>query len=228
MLKKIRNKISRIIYPEQNKQINTNILNYGSGLRFLYQKRLLDTINDLDGDIVECGVGVGSTLLMWAILVFDERKNRRIWGFDSFEGFPEPTKEDVSPRNPKKGEWNYSTIKSINDLIINAGFPPDWARTQITLVKGFFNESLSKYIGEKIALLHLDVDLYQSYNDSLEALYDKVQPGGVIAFDEYMSTYEYLNFPGARKAIDGFFENKNVKIIQDKVFGKYYTIKPKK
>lgn len=227
MFNRIRRKISRLIYTEPTTRVGNNMLNYGSGLRFLYQKRLMDIVSTLKGDIVECGVGVGNTLLMWSILCFDEQKNRHIWGFDSFEGFPEPAKEDTSPRNPKKGEWNNSTVKSINDMLIHSGFPPDWLRAHVTLVKGFFDKSLTQYDGEKIALLHLDVDLYQSYKDSLALLYEKVVPGGVIAFDEYMSTFEYLHFPGARKAIDEFFADKKVRMIRDEVFGKFYIIKPK-
>ena len=226
MLTKIRRKISKLIYTEKENKVGNQILNYGSGLRLLYQKRLFDKVSNIHGDIVECGVGIGSTLLMWAILMFDEQKSRHLWGFDSFEGFPEPSSEDISPRNPKKGEWNYSSIKSINDMLINSGFPPDWLRANITLVKGFFNESLAAYNGDGIALLHLDVDLYQSYKDSLNQLYEKVLPGGIIAFDEYMSTFEYLHFPGARKAIDEFFANKKIRILRDVVFGKFYVIKP--
>jgi len=143
------------------------------------------------------------------------------------KGFQNPSKRRYKvPAIPKKGEWNYCSIKAINDMLINSGFPPDWIRAHITLVKGFFDKSLSAYTGDEIALLHLDVDLYQSYKDSLIQLYDKVIPGGIIAFDEYMSTFEYLNFPGARTAIDEFFADKKMKIIRDPVFGKYYTVKP--
>src|SRR3989338_1750422 len=62
--------------------------------KLMYQKRLLELVHDLDGDIVECGVGWGCSLLYWALLAREEAKGRRIWGFDSFEGFPEPGPED--------------------------------------------------------------------------------------------------------------------------------------
>ena len=94
-----------------------------------------------------------------------------------------------------------------------------------TLVKGFFEESLLKYTGKQIALLHLDADLYESYKTSLELLYTKIPKGGVVAFDEYMGTFEHINFPGAKKAIDEFFGGRNYEIIRDQAFGKYYVIK---
>jgi hypothetical protein len=194
--------------------------------RFLYQRRLFDVVKDLDGDIVECGVGMGATLLMWSELCYDEGRHRRIWGFDSFEGFPAPTVQDASPRNPQKGEWAISTVRTIRDMLVTSGLSEEWVRSHVTLVKGFFEDSLPKYTGDKIALLHLDVDLYQSYKVALEALYDRVQPGGVIAFDEYMGTFEHVDFPGAKQAIDEFCNRRGVTLQRDRAFGKYYAVKP--
>lgn len=54
------------------------------------------------------------------------------------------------------------------------------------------------------ALLHLDCDLYESHKLSLENLYGKIQPGGVIMFEEYGDT----RWPGASKAIDVFLSDK--------------------
>ena len=180
----------------------------------------------MNGDVVECGVGRGVTLLMWATLCHEEKGERRIWGFDSFEGFPDPTAEDDSERKPQKGEWNVGTIRDMHKMLVNAGFADLWLRTRVTLVKGFFKESLAKYTGDKIALLHIDADLYQSYKTVLEELYDKVQPGGVIAFDEYMGSFEHHGFPGAKKAVDEFFADKDVTIQRDETFGKYFVVKP--
>jgi hypothetical protein len=194
--------------------------------RFLYQKRLFDIAGRLEGDIVECGVGRGETLLLWAILCHDEARHRRLWGFDSFEGFPEPTREDASPRNVQKGEWNVATMASIRDLLVSSGFSTEWVRSRVTLVKGYFEESLRNYTGKRIALLHIDADLYQSYKTALQSLYARVPPGGVIAFDEYMGSFEHHDFPGAKKAIDEFFADQPVEILRDEVFGKYYMVKP--
>ena len=194
--------------------------------RFLYQQRLFAEVNHLDGDIVECGVARGVTFIKWAMLIFDEAAHRRLWGFDSFEGFPDPTQEDDSIRGSQKGDLNVSTVVAIQELLISAGLPEQWVRAHVTLVRGFFSESLHKYTGEHIALLHIDVDLYQSYLDVLNQLYDKVLPGGIVAFDEYMNTLEHEKFPGAKQAIDEFFADKNVVMQRDVPSGKYYLVKP--
>ena len=193
--------------------------------KFLYCRRLFDLVRNLEGDVVECGVGAGVTFLFWASLCCYEGARRRVWGFDSFEGFPAPTIEDASPRNLQKGELAVSTPHTITELLVSSGFSEEWVRSYVTLVKGFFEESLPKYTGKQIALLHLDADLYESYKTSLEELYAKVQKGGVIAFDEYMGTFEHIHFPGARRAIDEFFADRDVEILRDQSFGKYYMIK---
>ena len=58
---------------------------------------------------------------------------------------------------------------------------------------------------------------------------DKVVPGGIIAFDEYMGTWEHESFPGARQAIDEFLTGRGLNpetIERDQGFGKYYFVKP--
>ena len=88
----------------------------------------------------------------------------------------------------------------IKQVLRDGWLPEDVIRNRIRLVKGWFDEPLPRYDG-RIALLHLDCDLYDSYRLALETLYDKVQPGGVVMFDEYNET----RWPGATKAIDEFF-----------------------
>ncbi|MCP4536819.1 MAG: hypothetical protein GY832_06705 [Chloroflexi bacterium] len=193
--------------------------------RFLYFKRLFDLVEDIKGDVVECGVGQGHSLLQFAFLVKEEMKGRKLWGFDSFEGFPEPSKEDKSPRNPKKGEWGDTSVHGVLSLLGDAGLDSQFTLSQVTLVSGFFGDSLDKYRGSGIALLHIDVDLYQSYLTVLEQLYSKVVPGGIILFDEYLETLEQVCFPGAQKAIDEFFGEKTSLIHRDRISGKYYMIR---
>ncbi|MGE4159268.1 MAG: TylF/MycF/NovP-related O-methyltransferase [Planctomycetota bacterium] len=189
----------------------------------LYFRRLLDLVKGRAGDIVECGVGYGHSLVLWSALA--QLEHRKVWGFDSFEGFPEPHEKDKSPRNPQKGQFA-SDLKGVVKLLESSGLGTEFVRSQVTLVKGFFSETVGKYTGSGIALLHIDADLYQSYLDVLSVLYDKVIPGGVIVFDEYMNTYEHYKFPGAKKAIDEFFIPRAVPILRDEAHGGYYVIKP--
>lgn len=194
--------------------------------RFLYFKRALDMVRELDGDVVECGVGRGESLIDFTILCNQEKRQRKVWGFDSFEGFPEPTEHDTSPRHARKGDvWSNTSMHVVLSALRDAGFSPDYVEANVTLVKGFFDESLGAYTGKAIAVLHLDCDLYASYKGALEQLFPKVVPGGIILFDEYMNSIDHLKFPGARKAIDEFLGDQARCIRRDADTGNYYYVK---
>lgn len=74
-------------------------------------------------------------------------------------------------------------------------------------------------------MLHLDVDLYESYKACLANLYQEVAPGGIILFDEYKQKNTQKVSPGAAKAIDQFFSDKKETIEYDEEFDKYFSIK---
>lgn len=187
---------------------------------FLYYTKMYERIRDLPGNIVECGVGRGRTFLFLAFLVKEENKGRELWGFDSFAGFPEPTAEDKSFRNPQTGE-KASQRDDILWLLRDAGLGENFMQKQIKLVPGFFETSLRQYHGDKIAFLHADVDLYRSYRQVLEEFYPKVVNGGVVLFDEYRDPA----FPGATQAIEEYFADKGEKIERHALSGKHYLIK---
>lgn len=196
---------------------------YGEAARFHFFSRMMDRVAPLDGDVVECGVGWGRSLIHLLALMQLGDKIRNLWAFDSFEGFPEPTPEDSSFRNPRKGEWK-SDIETIERMLTDAGFAKEFLRQRLVMVKGYFSETLPCYRGGPIVLLHADADLYASYKDIFANLYERVVPGGVIIVDEYLNTWEHAKFPGARKAIDEFFQDKE-QIVRDEIYGKFYVIK---
>ncbi len=182
-----------------------------------YCARMYRKVESLKGDVVECGVGKGGTFLFFSYLVNRDKTKRTIWGFDSFEGFPEPSEEDASARNPKKGEWSDTSQQFIEDTLKRAYVSLNNAK----FVKGFFENTLDSYSKEPIALLHIDVDLFDSYKLVLEELFPYVAEGGVIMFDEY----DHPNWPGATKAIDEFLQKTNQTLEQDPYNGKRHIVK---
>jgi len=189
--------------------------------KLLYFKQIFDRISSLEGDIVECGVERGMTFFFLAFLMSEEGGKRKLWGFDSFEGFPEPTVEDDSFRNPKKGELGGVNPEDILNVLRVGSINEDFIKNNVKIVKGFFAETLRSYQGNQIALLHIDADLYQSYKCVLEELFPKVIKGGVILFDEY----DNPKFPGAKKAVDEYFQNTSYRISYDKKSDKHYIFK---
>lgn len=127
---------------------------------------------------------------------------RTYYGFDSFEGFPDPVEKDEATPIKGKGFWA-NPPDTVLKVLRDGRLGEEVIGERIRLVKGWFDQTLSRY-ERRIALLHLDCDLDESYKLSLETLSDKVQPGGVIMFDEYGDT----RWPGATKAIDAFFSDK--------------------
>lgn len=183
-----------------------------------YFKEVLPLVDKLQGSLVECGFGKGKTANIFADFMLNGTiQKRSIHLYDSFEGFPAPSKEDKSKRNPRKGEWA-TPIEEANQVKKKANVP-------VEVVKGFFEDTTKDYNGGPIAVLHIDCDLYQSYKTVLETLYDKVVSGGLIMFDEYG---EGNKWPGAVQAINEFFEDKNVEFFryQFPEFGKFCMIKP--
>lgn len=218
LLKNIFKKIGYEIYPIYTLPIHRRQLTL-----FSYFSRQFNLVKDLDGDIVECGVGKGRTLMYLTYLAsLEESRSRNIWGFDSFEGFPEPSKEDVSDRNPKKGEWSQTSIKMVLEQLKRAGLPHKFIEQNINLIKGFFPTSFESYKKNQIAILHVDVDLYSSYKDVLSFFYPFVVSRGLILFDEYNQP----TWPGAKKAVDEFLAENNLSLQHDVQANKYFIVKP--
>ncbi|WP_305908381.1 TylF/MycF/NovP-related O-methyltransferase [Methylomarinum sp. Ch1-1] len=188
--------------------------------RYLYFKDMLCMVQNVNGDIVECGVSIGHGALLFTLLSDYIDKPRTYYGFDSFEGFPDPIEKDESTPITSKGFWA-NPPETVLKVLRDGRLDEKLINERIHLLKGWFDETLPKYQGP-IALLHLDCDLYESYTLALENLYDKVQPGGVIMFDEYRDN----RWPGATKAIDEFLSDKP-EVIQShqKCTWKYYIVK---
>jgi hypothetical protein len=151
----------------------------------------------VDGDVVECGVGRGLTLYMLGHFMASRRSPRRLYGFDSFEGFPPPTAADASDRRPVAGDlWADTSLTHVVEHFRYGDLQEFFSR-QVTLVPGFFSRTLPGAEDPKgIVLLNLDVDLYESYRDCLQFLGPRVH--GAIVYDEYRAP----KWPGATRAID--------------------------
>ncbi len=164
---------------------------------------LLESTLKLPGDVIECGVYRGSSLLQIAHTLKESRSGKRIYGMDSFEGFPEGS---VQPCDVGSGRWFSALQKKFRFCadtpahlrMICAAFD-----LNVELIPGYFCDTLPRVTDRTFSFIHIDVDLYQSYKECLEALYDRLVPGGVIVFDEWKSG----EWPGATQAINEFLSN---------------------
>jgi hypothetical protein len=180
---------------------------------FLLISKLLATTN---GAFVECGFGTGKSFSALSYLA--ARSGRQIYGFDTFNGFPEPDSNDVSSRNPKSGEWNVRTlgeaIKQVNSLAIS--------NLDFKLIEGPVEITIPTFVSKKIeiALLHIDLDLFSGYQTVLQYCYPFLATKGIICLDDYGQT----KWPGCQKAVDEFLSlNINLRLVKSE-FGKYYIL----
>lgn len=132
--------------------------------------------------------------------------DRQIWLFDSWEGMPEPTAEDVLPdgRPGTKG-MALGYEERVRELLFKK---LKVESTRVRLVKGWFKDTIPAYkrdIGE-MAFLHVDCDWYESVGLCLEELFDGVISGGFVVIDDYGS------FKGCRKAFDEFAAKRGLRV----------------
>ncbi len=169
--------------------------------------RLLQRLDrdQIPGSVVECGVARGGTAALLSLHTSASPVLRDVWLYDSFEGLPEPTREDgaeavtlshdrVQGRLVPIGEYVGGLEDVRSYLFRQCRLPQD----RIHLVPGWFQDTLASYGGGPIALAHLDGDWYESVRTCLEALWPSVSPGGYVVVDDYG------HWEGARRATREF------------------------
>ncbi len=191
-----------------------------------YFRRMMERIEELPGDVVECGVGSGQTLFMLAYwLRHPAHTTRTLIGFDSFAGFPETTTEEqATARQPMQGDLRGPSPEWVRKFLECSGISSAPFLTQrLTLVPGYFQHTLPRWTPRPIALLHLDADLYDSYKVCLTTLFPHVVSGGLVLFDEYHDA----RWPLATRAVDEFFAGTGYQLQEDAVLKKFYVVKKK-
>ena len=174
-------------------------------------------INDMPGDVVECGVaGGGSTALMAYTIKKYSKRSRTLYAFDSFDGMPEPTEEDVLSNGTFADDTGWGTgtcaapVQSVKSLCAKLGVDEI-----VKPVKGYFQDTLpqNKSAIGQIAFMHVDGDWYESTKCIFENLYDQVVDGGFVQIDDYG------HWAGCRKAVQEFEQSINVNFSLNKIDG---------
>lgn len=140
----------------------------------------------VQGDFVETGVWRGGCcILMQGVLKAINEPNRRIFVCDSFEGLPVNNQQDYPHDNINLSTHDALAVGEIE--VINNFKKYDLLDANIKIVKGYFKDTLQPLADdvEKFALLRLDGDYYESTIQALEALYPKLEVGGIVIIDDY-------------------------------------------
>jgi hypothetical protein len=161
--------------------------------RFLALYEIYKKVLNVKGSIVECGVyhGFGvMSYLNFSTILDHVNLTRKIYGFDSFEGFPAVSDKDKSKFadvNPSDLEVDSHAeimkLAAIHDSVRFLGHIP-----KVKLIKGDATKTIPKFIDEHphllISLLFLDFDLYEPTKVALENFLPRMPKGAIIAFDE--------------------------------------------
>jgi len=178
--------------------------------KMLAHYELYKSIVDLPGTVVECGVFKGASFIRFCTYrqILESPYSRKILGFDAFGKFPNNSNDDsLDQKFIEKfscDAGNGITTNELSHVLTKKNID------NYELIEGNIENTIPEYIEKhpelKIALLHIDVDVYQPTMVSLQNLYDHVVRGGLVVFDDYSTVY------GETKAIDEFFINKKITI----------------
>jgi O-methyltransferase len=159
------------------------------------------------GDIVECGVWRGGSMMLVALaLMARGETSRDLYLYDTFEGMNEPTANDLShtgesaaaqlARTTKgDGVWCEAGLDDVQANLWSTGYP----RERIHFVKGPVEQTIPGTLPRHVALLRLDTDWYESTRHELTHLYPLLARQGVMIIDDYG------HWQGARRAVDEYF-----------------------
>ncbi len=168
--------------------------------------------NNIDGELVECGVYKGGNIILYKKIIEQIGINKKIFAYDTFEGMIKPGEYDKDLKgvsaletfkkyHSSKVPWCYSSIDEVKENIGKFNLN---AEKDFIFIKGKVEETLKekKNLPEKISLLRLDTDFYESTKIELEVLFPKLQPGGILIIDDYG------HWKGSKKAVDEYFNLK--------------------
>jgi O-methyltransferase len=139
----------------------------------------------IEGDIVEAGAWRGGASIMArAVLAAHNVTDRRVYVVDSFAGLPPPD-ADRFPADAGDRLHRFTEL-AVSRGQVEANFRRfDLLDEQVTFVEGWFRDTMPHFPAEKIAVLRLDGDMYESTFLPLQCLWDRVSEGGTIIIDDY-------------------------------------------
>lgn len=166
-------------------------------LRIIIEERI-------EGDLIEAGVWRGGAVIfMKGILEAYQNYDKKIWVADSFQGVPQPNIK-LYPQDKDDKLYLYDELKVSKEEVVNNFKKYGLLDENIIFLQGLFKDTLYNSEIEKLSLLRIDGDLYESTFQTLDALYPKLSLGGFCIIDDY-GTFEYC-----AKAVNDYRTQNNI------------------
>ena len=144
--------------------------------------------DDIPGDLIECGVWRGGAcILMRAVLAAYGDETRSVWLADSFQGVPRSDPANYKADKGIRADFA-AGILGVSEAEVRANFERyGLLDDQVRFLPGWFKDTLHDAPIDRIAVLRLDGDLYESTIQALDALYPRLSPGGFCIIDDYQA-----------------------------------------
>lgn len=174
--------------------------------RFITLYELFKLAQPVKGSIVECGVFRGFGLMSWAHLsavLEPANLTRRIYGFDTFAGFPSVSTEDANARKtPQPGELASDSHAELSRLVEIYDQDRFLGHVdKVHLVKGDLVDTVPRFVADNphlvVSLLFLDVDLYEPTKAAIEHFVPRMPKGSILALDQLDNPI----WPGEARAV---------------------------
>ena len=178
--------------------------------------------NGIKGSFVECGVWRGgSAMLIAKMLINRNCTDRKIYLYDTFEGMPAPSGNDINLNGVdaseilRQGEpdlkdpaWCIANLADVQANMRSTNFPLE----NIVYIKGKVEETIPGNMPDaNIALLRLDTDWYESTRHELIYLFPRLELNGIIIIDDYG------HWEGCKKAVDDYLKEHKINILLNRV-----------
>lgn len=145
---------------------------------------------DLDGDILEAGVGSGGSARLMLDCLIRQKVRKNVWLLDTFEGYQKIDRSQDGD-HVQINQCRHNSYEEVQRIVANEIVP-------VNLIKGLIPGTLSEVKAKKISFAHIDVNLYEPTLAATEFCLNRLVPGGIMLFDDYCWPATY----SARKAID--------------------------
>ena len=185
---------------------------------------LINAINYLTdaripGDIAECGVWRGGSMMLAALILLARGDtNRSLYLYDTYEGMSAPTEHDrcydgtraetmLQKDTKGTGIWCEAALEDVRRNLLSTGYPEN----KLHFIKGKVEDTLPATVPQHLALLRLDTDWYESTQHELKHLFPRLDPRGILILDDYG------NWQGARKAVDDYFTERRISVYLHRI-----------
>jgi len=177
--------------------------------------------NSIPGDIVECGVWRGGSMMAVALTLLRLGTRRKLWLYDTFAGMTQPGPDDTDFRGRPAADWmaeaapaaswmwTENSLADVRTAMAETGYPAD----QLEFVGGPVETTIPQRIPEHISLLRLDTDWFESTYHELTHLWPRLARGGILIIDDYG------DWAGSKKATDQYFAEAGLRPFLHRIDG---------